>query len=50
MREFSPIELREGRDGEDTCADRGRCLSRTVLDEARTQTRLHIIEATRSFL
>ena len=49
-REFSPLGLREGRELEDTCADRGRCSSRTVFEEARTHTGLHIIEARRRFL
>jgi hypothetical protein len=42
--------LREGRDEEVTCADRGRCSSRTVFEEARMHTGLHIIEARRRFL
>ncbi|MCH8135158.1 MAG: hypothetical protein IIB77_04165, partial [Proteobacteria bacterium] len=39
--------LREGRDKEVTCAGRGRCSSRTVIVEARTDTGLHMIEARR---
>ena len=50
VREFSPTGLRAGRDEEVTCADRGRCSSRTVFEEARTHTGLHIIEARRRFL
>ena len=42
--------LREGRDEEVTCAGRGRCSSRTVIVEARTDTGLHMIEARRRFL
>jgi|GEM_PF-2368479 len=42
--------LREGRNEEVPCADRRRCSSRTVFEEARTHTGLHIIEARRSFL
>ena len=42
--------LREGRDEEVTCAGRGRCSSRTVIEEARTDTGLHMIEARRRFL
>ncbi len=49
MREFSPIELREGRDEKDIWADWGRCSVRTVLGEARTHTGLHIVEAKRRF-
>ena len=48
MREFSPIELRTGRDEVDTCADRGQRSSRMVFEEARAYTGLHVIEATRS--
>ena len=49
VREFSPIELREGRDEKDIWADWGRCSVRTVLGEARTHTGLHIVEAKRRF-
>ncbi len=42
--------LREGRDEEVTYADRGRCSSRTVFEEARTHTGLPIVEARRRFL
>ena len=39
-----------GREEEDAGADRGRCASRTVSEEARTHTGLHIIAAMRIFL